>query len=85
MLTVVRALLISRSTVRSKKCFCAEYCFQESRKCNCKCKDHLKGIKERRQRALEESDARIFLDEVDMEEFNEGEADLRDENTADSE
>ena len=72
----------SCSTVRCKKC-CVEYCFQERQKF--KCKDHLKGMKERKHKELEDLAEAGILDEVDMEEFNEGEADLRDENTADSE
>ena len=72
----------SCSTVRCKKC-CVEYCFQERQKC--KCKDHLKGMKERKQKVLEDLAEAGILDEVDMEEFNEGKADLWDENTADSE
>eukprot|EP00956_Cyclotella_meneghiniana_P035745 scaffold117737_cov25-Cyclotella_meneghiniana.AAC.1 len=41
----------SCSTVRCKKC-CVEYCFGERQKCECK--DHVKRMKERKQRALEE-------------------------------
>lgn len=72
----------SCSTVRCKKC-CVEYCFGENQ--TCKCKDHVKGMKERKQRALEELAEAGILDEVNMEEFNEGEADVGDEDTADSE
>ena len=42
-------------------------------------------MKERKQRALEELAEAGILDEVDMEEFNEGEADVGDDDTADSE
>ena len=73
---------MSCSTVRCKKC-CVEYCFQERQKF--KCKDHLKGMKERKHKELEDLAEAGILDEVDMEEFNEGNADLWDENTADSE
>lgn len=75
----------SCSTVRCKKC-CVEYCFQERQKC--KCKDHLKGIKERKQKVIDEMREAGCLDEVDLEEMKmiEDEADLGDDNTpADSE
>ena len=52
--------------MRCKKC-CVEYCFQERKKC--KCKDHLKGMKERRQKAIDELTEAGILDEVDMEEM----------------
>ena len=53
----------SCSTERCKKC-CIEYCFEERK--TCKCKDHVKGLKEKKQRALEELREAGILDEVDM-------------------
>ena len=61
----------SCSLIRCKKC-CIEYCFQEQE--TCKCKDHLKGMKERKQKALEDLAEAGILDEVDMEEMIEDEA-----------
>ena len=50
--------------MRCKKCF-VEYCFQDCQKC--KYKYHLKGMKERKQKALKELAEAGFLDEVDIE------------------
>ena len=54
------------SMIRCKKC-CVQYCFEERK--TCKCKDHVKGMKEKKQQALEELREAGILDEVDMEEM----------------
>ena len=53
----------SCSLIRCKKC-CVEYCFQERK--TCKCKDHQKATKARKEKALEELAEAGILDEVDM-------------------
>jgi hypothetical protein len=60
----------SCSMVRCKKC-CIKHCLKERKMC--KCKDHQKGTKERKQMALEELAEAGILDEVDMEEMIEDE------------
>ena len=61
------------SMIRCKKC-CVQYCFEERK--TCKCKDHVKGVKEKRQLALEELREAGIFDEVDMEHLIEGGANL---------
>ena len=51
------------STVRCKKC-CIDYCLEEKK--SCKCKDHRKGMKEKKKRDLEELAEAGILDEVDI-------------------
>ena len=57
------------SMIRCKKC-CVQYCQEERKKC--KCKDHLKGMKEKSKKELEELAEAGILDEVDMAEMAEG-------------
>ena len=54
------------STVRCKKC-CIDYCLEEHQKC--KCKDHLKGMKAKKKKDLEELAEAGILDEVVMEDM----------------
>ena len=54
------------STVRCKKC-CIDYCLEERK--SCKCKDHKKGMKEKKKRDLEELAEAGILDKVDMAEM----------------
>ena len=58
--------------IQFKKC-CAIHCLDEGKVC--KCKDHIKGMQEKKQSDMQEVVEAGILDEVDCEEFVEGTAD----------